>query len=96
MTLSTVSHSLWPGQGSRNETGQYTTLLSWQGGSNSVFNQHHGDDHKKVVAKLDCYFLFRCNVILEHARFNRRNQGEKEAAEMYIMPLYRLVEHRNY
>ena len=49
--------------------------------------------YKKVVEKLDRYFLVRRNVIFERARFNRRDQGEDETAERYIMSLYSLAEH---
>ena len=52
-------------------------------------------DYKKVVEKLDRYFLVRRNVIFERARFNRRDQGEDETAERYITSLYSLAEHCN-
>ena len=44
------------------------------------------------MAKLNDYFKVRKNVILERARFNRRNQLQGETAEQYITTLYRLAE----
>ena len=49
-----------------------------------------------VIAKFDGYFRVRRNVILEKARFNRRNQLEGETSEQYIMKLYRLSESCEY
>jgi len=53
------------------------------------------EDRKKyqsVVKKFDEFFDVRRNVILERAKFNRRNQRVGETAEQYITALYSLVE----
>ena len=53
------------------------------------------EDRKKyepVMKKFDDFFSVRRNVILERARFNRRNQMAGESAEAYITTLYSLVE----
>ena len=47
--------------------------------------------YASVVGKFDDYFKVRRNVILERARFNRRNQLPGESAEQYITTLYSLV-----
>ena len=47
--------------------------------------------YASVVGKFDDYFKVRRNVILERARFNRRNQLSGESAEQYITTLYSLV-----
>ena len=44
------------------------------------------------MKKFDDFFSVRRNVILERARFNRRNQMAGESAEAYITTLYSLVE----
>jgi len=52
------------------------------------------DDRKKyqsVMDKFDGYFKVRQNVILERARFHRRNQLAGEFDEQYITTLYELV-----
>ena len=57
------------------------------------------EDRKKldtVVQKLDDFFQVCKNVILESARFNRRNQREGESAEEFITCLYNLVENCEY
>ena len=46
--------------------------------------------------KLDSYFKVRKNIIFERARFNRRQQQDREPAEQYIMELFKLVEHCEY
>ena len=52
--------------------------------------------YANVVAKFDAYFKVRTNVILERAKFNKRNQLEGESSETYITVLYSLVESCNY
>ena len=47
--------------------------------------------YASVVGKFDDYFKVCRNVILERARFNRRNQLPGESAEQYITTLYSLV-----
>ena len=49
-------------------------------------------NYAEVMAKLDCYFKVRKNLIFERAKFNRREQGEGESAEEYITELYALIE----
>jgi hypothetical protein len=49
-----------------------------------------------VVAKLDGFFKIRRNTIFERARFNQRDQAERESAENYITCLYSLIESCEY
>lgn len=53
-------------------------------------------DEKKVydtvIEKFDSFFKVRRNVIFERAVFNRRVQAGDEAAEQFIMELYKLAE----
>ena len=54
-----------------------------------------GDERKEyetVVAKFEAFFKIRRNVIFERARFNPRNQADRESSEQYIMELYKLAE----
>ena len=48
------------------------------------------------MEKLDGFFQVHKNVILERARFNRRNQHEGEPVEEYITCLYNLVDNCQY
>ena len=55
----------------------------------------NGDEKKNyeaVLGKFNDYFKVRNNVILERARFNRRNQLRGESVEQCITDLYRLAE----
>ena len=52
--------------------------------------------YDKVLEKLNGFFNIRKNVILERAKFNRRNQLPGESAEQYITALYHQVEHCQY
>eukprot|EP00731_Ephydatia_muelleri_P022771 Em0015g354a len=54
------------------------------------------EEYEEVMRKLDKHFQVRRNVILERARFNRRDQLDGETAEKYITELYSLVEHCDY
>ena len=47
---------------------------------------------KTVMEKFDTFFQVRKNVIFEHARFNRRSQGQSESIEQFITSLYQLAE----
>ena len=49
-----------------------------------------------IAGKFDAFFDVRTNVILERAKFNRRNQLEGETADTYLTVLYGLVENCNY
>ena len=57
-----------------------------------------GDREKytSVMNALETFFKVRRNVILERAKFNRRNQMAGESAEQYITELYHLVETCDY
>ena len=48
--------------------------------------------YQEVMGKFDEFFGIRRNIILERAKFNSRNQGAGESAEIYITALYSLVE----
>ena len=48
--------------------------------------------YDSVISKFDDYFKGRHNVILEWARFNKRNQLIGELVEQYITVLYTLIE----
>ena len=48
--------------------------------------------YASVMTAFDAFFKVRRNVILERAKFNRRNQRAGESAEQYIIELYHLVE----
>ena len=48
--------------------------------------------YDKVVSAFEVHFKIRRNVIVERARFNKRNQMEGESAEEYITVLYGLIE----
>ena len=52
--------------------------------------------YAQVMGKFDEFFEIRTNVILERAKFNRRNQLDGETAETYITVLYGLVENCKY
>ena len=53
-------------------------------------------NYETVKNKFDSYFVQRCNVIFERARFNRRRQEEGEPVESFITALYSLAEHCSY
>ena len=63
--------------------------------STDISNEERGS-YNVVLAKLDEFFKVRRNIIFERARFNRRNQQEKESAEEYIAALYNLAENYEY
>ena len=49
-------------------------------------------DYDAVIAKLNNFSKVRLKVILERARFNRRNQLDGETGEQFIKELYRLAD----
>ena len=83
---------------SESEQRQVSTLLYCLGeDAEEVLNSTDiaAADKKKyapVMLKFDEFFKVRKNVILERARFNRRNQQEGESIEEYLTALYSLVE----
>lgn len=46
-----------------------------------------------VMAKLEGYFVKRCNVSFERAEFNQRHQEDGEPVDSFITSLYVLAEH---
>ena len=56
-------------------------------------------DKKKydtVLGKFEGHFVQRKNVILERAKFNKREQGEAEPVDPFVTDLYRLAKHCGY
>ena len=51
-----------------------------------------GKVYDTIIAKFDSFFKVRRNVIFKWAVFNCRVQAEDEAAEQFIMELYKLAE----
>ena len=49
-----------------------------------------------VLSKFNAFFQVCKNVIVERARFNRRNQLETESTEQFITVLYSLAENCEY
>ena len=54
------------------------------------------EDRKDVLGKFNTFFQVRKNIIFKRARFNKRNQLERENAESYITALYELAENCDY
>ena len=84
------------------DTRQVNTLLYCLGEeaedvlSSTNISEEDKEEYSKVLEKLNGFFKVRKNVILERAKFNRRNQLPGESAEQYITTLYRLVENCQY
>ena len=46
-----------------------------------------------MVAKFECHFVKKINVIFERAKFNQRKQEEGESVDDFVTALYCLSEH---
>ena len=49
-----------------------------------------------VLGKFDNYFVIKCNVIFERAKFNLWHQEQGETIIQFITSLHKLSEHCNY
>jgi len=84
------------------ETRQVSTLLYCLGEeaedvlTSTNISEEDKTKYDKVLEKLNGFFNIHKNVILERAKFNRRNQLPGESAEQYITALYHQVEHCQY
>ena len=82
--------------------GQVSTLLYCLGeeAEDILTSTNISDDQRKqyeaVLSKFDSSFGVRKNVIIEHAKFNRRSQLPDEPAEQFIASLYNLAADCNF
>ena len=59
-----------------------------------TLNIPNDSTYDQLKQSVDRYFGVRRNLIIERAKFNRRQQGE--SVDVFIQDLYRLVEHCEY
>ena len=90
------------GLSKEDEERQVSTLLYClrEDADNVLTSTNISDENRKkyteVLAKFNGHFKVHKNVILEHARFNRRSQEDDESVEQFITSLYSLSEDCQY
>ena len=87
------------GLSNRPANDQISTMISY-GRSSRGHTKHlacpgHAS-YDQFKQTLDAYFGVRRNLIIERAKFNRRNQQPGESVDVFIPDLYRLAEHCDY
>ena len=88
------------GLSNRPTNDQISTMVYAMGDqAEDILNTLHvpGDaSYEQLQQTLDAYFGVRRNLVIERAKFNRRNQQPGESVDVFIQDVYRLAEHCDY